>query len=237
MNRMAADRHRVRQTQLNRDLKEQRASLDDQSENNASAFSAAMSVSPPATAAQIEAFEADLVVYDTAVVEALMENQRMIDAVQAEMDALLARAHVMEDGRRVFKTADGTQVFDEFGADVTGEIDPMMIADDRPTWETYAPLYEASEALKAEREAILEYQQQLDDAREAVANGDITQAELEDLQTSLTEEMPDAVRVQLPTDHPTAALEQSTEVAAPSSTISTPDISDLQGFAMPAPGS
>jgi len=60
MNRIEADRRRTRQTQLNRDLKEQRALLDDQSENNASAFSAVLSVSPPATTAQIEAFEADL---------------------------------------------------------------------------------------------------------------------------------------------------------------------------------
>ncbi|MCE8006407.1 hypothetical protein [Aestuariivita sp.] len=155
--------------------------------------------------------------------------------VQAEKDALLEQAYVMEDGRRVFRTEDGGQVFDEFGQEVGAmEIDPMMIPDTAPTWETYSVPFNEEIRLQAERTQILEYQQQLDDAREALESGDITKAELEDLQTSLAEDMPDAVRVQLPTDHPTAALEQAAEVSAPA--VTTPDISDLQGFAMPTPG-
>lgn len=61
-----------------------------------------------ATEIQIRQFNAKLDVYDQATVDALMENQRLREAVQAKMDAMLDRAFVVEDGRRVFKSADGS---------------------------------------------------------------------------------------------------------------------------------
>lgn len=64
---------------------------------------------------RIEQFTVTLDTYDHAIVIALMENQEALDSVNDQIDRLLDRAHVMADGRRVFKAEDGTQVFDEFG--------------------------------------------------------------------------------------------------------------------------
>lgn len=57
-----------------------------------------------------------------------MENQVFLDAVRERLDVVLSRAHVLEDGRRVFKTEDGSQVFDEHGAEVDAEVhDPGVV--------------------------------------------------------------------------------------------------------------
>ena len=94
--------------------------------------------------------------------------------------------------------------------------------------------------LDLERHALIEYQERLDDAREALAEGEIRQSELEELETSLIEEMPDAVRIHLPEDHPAAYVaqeakhEQEPQVAQ----ATGPSLDGLQGF-VPArpPGS
>jgi hypothetical protein len=61
-----------------------------------------------ATPEQIAAFTVRLDTYDTATVEALLANQEALDAVKARIDDLLLKAHTLPDGRRVFKTEDGT---------------------------------------------------------------------------------------------------------------------------------
>jgi len=124
-----------------------------------------------------------------------MENQELIEAVQNRIVDMLARAYVMDDGRRVFKTEDGTQVFDEFGAEVPPEeLDPDLIDASRPTYEEYAADVAALAALEAERTQILEFQEQVDAAREQIADGQISEAELEDLDADLMDAMPPAVR-------------------------------------------
>lgn len=69
-----------------------------------------------APAHKIADFTVKLDRYDTATVQALMDNERDVLAVREKIDAMMLKAHVLPDGRRVFKTEDGTRVFDEFGA-------------------------------------------------------------------------------------------------------------------------
>lgn len=89
-----------------------------------------------ATEIQIEEFKVKLDAYDEATIIALMENQEQLDAINAQLLSMLERAYVMDDGRRVFKTEDGTQVFDEFANEVTcDELDFDLISPDSPTWE------------------------------------------------------------------------------------------------------
>lgn len=148
-----------------------------------------------ATQAQIKAFEVKLDSYDKATVVALMENQELIDAVKDRLSDMLARAYVMDDGRRVFKTEDGTQVFDEFGVEVSvEELDPDLIDNNRPTYEEYAADAAALATLEAERTQILEFQVRVDAAREDIANGEISEAELEELDAELLDAMPPTVR-------------------------------------------
>lgn len=82
----------------------------------------------------------------------------------------------------------------------------------------------------------LGYQQQLDDAREALAEGEITQDELEALHADLIEDMPEAVRARLPEDHPAAQAKVAKVTAAPENLATNgPSLDGLQGFAPPAP--
>ena len=162
-----------------------------------------------------------------------MENDRQREALQAQIDAMLAQAYVTEDGTRAFRTEDGTQVFNEHGNDITEHVNPAIIGDTGPSWEDFNTLKQEQAALEAERTAILDYQQRLDEAREAVASGTMTEAELDEFETELRETMPEAVRAQLPGDHPAAAVEQTAEVE-PSREM--PSLDGLGGFSMPTMG-
>jgi hypothetical protein len=237
--RIETDKRRKRDVTRQRHDRERKDELEDRADADTSALAMAVATSPPATAQQIAVFEANLTQYETATVDALMENDRQMIAVQAQLDALLNQAFVMDDGRRVFRTEDGTQVFDEFGLEVTAdELELQTIPDHHPTWEEFSPVHDQYVALQQERQALFEYQQQLDDARNALVEREITQAELEELQANLIEDMPDAVRARLPEEH--AALRTKTnkqEVSEPSKSTesSGPSLDGLQGFAPPTP--
>ena len=169
---------------------------EDQDKENIEMFGHGMVV---ATELQIIQFKAKLDTYDTATVEALMENQKQLDAVRDKIEAILERAYVMDDGRRVFKTEDGKQVFDENGKEISAEeLDPDLIDSGKPKWEEVKAKMELKQSLEAERTEILEFQEKVDAARERVSEGDITEAELEELDAELLDLMPSAVRSQIP---------------------------------------
>jgi len=148
-----------------------------------------------ATEMQIEEFKVKLDTYDEATVFALMENQEQLDAVNAQILAMLERAYVMEDGRRVFKTEDGTQVFDEKGTEVTrDELDFDLISPSAPTWEQRLELLGKRNQLTTERKQILEFQEKVDQAREKVADGKISSDELDELDAELSDATPVSVK-------------------------------------------
>ena len=147
----------------------------------------------------IAAVEAKLDTYDTAIVAALLSNEKQLDAVRQRIQGMLDQAFVLDDGRRVFRTADGTQVFDEHGEVVSSEdvhvdqIDPA-----KSTWEEFSAEKQQKVALEAERSDILAFQDKVDQARERLADGEISEAELEALDAELADALPGAVRVQMP---------------------------------------
>lgn len=198
-----------------------REQIEERTEADVAAFwtGAAM-----ASEAQIRAFSVKLDIYETATVEALIANDRAMEAVQAKIADMLARAYVLEDGRRVFKTEDGTQVFDEFGEEVgTDHIAPGDIDDSFPTWEQYSAEREIERALAEERTQIIEFQERLDEAREEISGGDITEADLEKLDAELADLMPPAVANQMP--------EADQEVApSPQPTVASVKISPTLDF-------
>lgn len=152
-----------------------------------------------ATDAQIAAFTVKLDTYDAATIEALMENERALERVQEDLRIMLEKAYVLPDGRRVFKTEDGMRVFDEHGEEING-FAPEQIEDWRPHWEEFSAGLEEREALEAERAELLDYQAKLDEARERAAEEGLTEAELEELEQSIEQNMPDAVKRQLAGD-------------------------------------
>ena len=179
-----------------------------------------------ASEAQIEAFSIKLDTYETATVEALIANEKAMELVQARLGDLLDRAHVVEDGRRVFKTRDGTQVFDEFGEEVGRDIvTPDDIDDSRPYWEEYAPAYAEKQALEIERTEIIEFQQRLDDARDEIADGEISTEELDALDAELADLMPSAVASHVPGLEPKPA-----SIIAPDQGVTTAQPRDFSAL-------
>lgn len=170
-----------------------------------------------ATELQIQQFQIKLTSYDAATVTALMDNQERLDAVNLQMSVLLDQAYVLEDGRRVFKTEDGTQVFDEHGEEVGADVvDPASIGDEHPTWESYQTLRLEKSQIEVERTEILEFQERLDDAREQTADGQISEVDLEALEADLADMMPASVRANVPgMEAPAAAPELSASFAKP----------------------
>ncbi|WP_171173706.1 hypothetical protein [Ruegeria sp. HKCCD8929] len=203
-------------------------------EDNAAAFAAGMTM---ATQMEIEQFEIRLSSYEEATVVALLENQERLDAVNVRLLAMLDQAYVMDDGRRVFRTMDGLQVFDEFGQEVShDEIDPAMISDEHPFWEDYQPAFAEQQALMNERDELLAFQERLDEAREEIADGEISKAELEDLDAELADMMPPSVRPHVPgMEMPEAAPELAASFSrsaaipqVPSIGAATPALSPIQ---------
>ena len=142
----------------------------------------------------IEAFAVKLDALDAATVEALMQNEQALIAVRERIAAMLIDAHVLPDGRRVFKTRDGTEVFDEFGTAVSAEeITPEEIHDDKPVWEDFAAELERDAALQREREELLAFQEQLDTARERLDDPALTEDELSALEDELGAVAPERV--------------------------------------------
>lgn len=176
--------------------KERRERLEEQVDDDLGSL--AMSA-VAATTIEIERFEAKLDSYDEATVIALMENQEALDFVNTQISALLDRAYVIEDGRRVFKSQDGSFVIDENGENVTrDEVDFDAIGPDRPTAEEYLHFLGRRNSLVNERSQIIEYQEKVDAARERIAEGDITKDELDELDAELADVMPPSVKAHVP---------------------------------------
>jgi len=152
-----------------------------------------------ATETEVAEFKDRLDIYDEATVKALMENDQQLALVRAQIEALLSQAYVMEDGRRVFKTEDGMQVFDEFGTRVfANELDFDEIDASRPTWEVFSAEISLRNNLETQREQILEFQEIVDTTREKISEAGITAPELKELDAELAEALPPSVKAQMP---------------------------------------
>lgn len=117
---------------------------------------------------------------------ALMENTEQLDAVRERISNLLEQAFVLPDGRRVFKTEDGTRVIDEFGQEVPPDlVHPDQIDDVSPRWEEYHGERAREGALERERERLLQEQQQIDQAHDNLDNGTLEPSDLDTLEADL----------------------------------------------------
>lgn len=152
-----------------------------------------------ASPASIAAFRVRLDSYDEATVAALMDNEKALEEVQRRIDGMLLQAHILLDGRRVFRTRDGTVVFDEAGNEVgRDQIDPGEIDPKRPVWEDYRAARLTEQGLKVEREELLRFQQKIDGARERADDPKLTQNELDELKRDLETSAPESVRRRMP---------------------------------------
>ncbi len=208
---------------------QRREEIADKIDDTATALSTAVVV---ASQAQVTDFKVKLDTYDTATVQTLIENQELLDAVNVKIKMMLGQAYVMEDGRRVFRTENGEQVFDEHGTEVgPEELDPDVIDPTAPTWEAFSEAVEEEAKLTAERSDILEFQEKVDAARERVDGDEISEADLAELDADLLDAMPDSVRQHVPELAPSLETQPVTQATSPA----TRNFGDGMGTPAPAP--
>lgn len=189
-----------------------REEREDRVESDISDFAGAVMM---ATDEQIAEFTLQLDHYDEATVKALYENEQALDAVKERIEDMLARAYVLPDGRRVFKTEDGLRVFDENGTELDASvIDPDQIEDYRPRWEAFHPETDLRDSLIKERSEILKFQEHLVDARDRIAEGDLTVDDLDELEAGLKADAPEAVLRHMPGYEPAQALDLQSNFTA-----------------------
>lgn len=168
--------------------------------------------------ARLDAFDDKLDAYDNAITKALIGNserlallEQQIAENEAVLSGMLVRAYVMEDGRRIFKSEDGSYVIDEHGAQVGRDEVDFNLVDGPTTAETFIEKLNRDKVLGAERDAALEERRRLHDAqakvddareksaeartklgeaRDRVAEGGLTVRDIEDLDAELEEAMP-----------------------------------------------
>ena len=154
-----------------------------------------------ATSTELAEFDVTVNHYETATYEALIENERLLEEARREHEEMLEKAYTLPDGRKVFESEDGLRVFDADGNELDAAvITPEEIEDWRPRHEAYQEKIESIETLVAQRAEIITYQERLELAREQVGDGEISQSDLKEIERELADDMPDAVRNELPAE-------------------------------------
>lgn len=152
-----------------------------------------------ATEIEVQEFQAQLDIYDEATVKALMENQKALDAINEKIEEKFKDGHIMDDGRKVLKSDDGTWAIDEEGERLDSRTHDMdAIPETRVKADDVVTDIKKRDGLRIERQRILDYQEKLDNARERSASDDFTKEELDTLDKELEAEMPMAVKRQMP---------------------------------------
>jgi hypothetical protein len=147
---------------------------------------------------QFDLLQTEIDEYQLATVEALIVQEKLIEAARESLNQTLEQAYVMEDGRRVFKDRAGEKVYDVDGNELEAEmISADDIPDHHPRFEDYWEKRQSLERLEQEQGELLDYQSQLDRTEHRLRQGDVTGAEFDDLREALQQNAPDAVRRQI----------------------------------------
>jgi len=181
-----------------------------------------------ADALEVEAFKVDLDTYDALTIEAIMENREILEQLYRNRDAMLNTAYQLEDGTRVFKSEDGQRVYDEQGSLLSPDIvHPDEIPDNFEKAEPYLEILDGIKKHEAIDQNLIDYQEKLDDTREQLDNGDLTQEEFEAIREEIQNDMPIEVRRKLPDYDPaqeTNLKSDFTAIASQTTALSTADM-------------
>lgn len=191
--RVDEKRHRDFERSEKRTRKEDTAKIEDTAEEELMAVAQA---AIEATAESLAQFEEQLTHYEKLTVEqitALQDKLVQLAEVRAE---LFENAHMLPDGRRVFKTEDGQSVFDEYGVQLSREeIDPALISDEKTRWEAILRIDATIAQTQQQLDEVFEFQDELDGMRDRYNEGDLTAGELEDLEQRLERSVPTSIRI------------------------------------------
>jgi hypothetical protein len=187
-NRAADMKFREKQARFNERAKEKREEqIEERKEQEQTAQIEAALASPQ----QVIEFEHKLEIRETATIETLMNLRKQLDAADKRVNEMLDQAYTLPDGRKVFKTKDGKQVFDQNGEELSSkEIDPEAINDTHTFWEDFKFGIDERTDIQERFEDAQKYQTKLDEAREKLNDGNMTAKEMHSLEADLEKTMP-----------------------------------------------
>lgn len=192
--------------------KQQKEAREDRIEQDVSDLAASVILADPI---EVVEFRADLQTYDAATIEAILENREILERLYQERDQMLAQAHQLDDGRRVFKTEDGHQVYDENGTLLSDDIiTPDEISDHHPRAEPFLNNRRLIEEHETNDQRLIDYQEQLDETRDRLDANDLTQEELEALREGVETDMPIQVRQKLPDYDPSQETDLTSDLTS-----------------------
>lgn len=130
---------------------------------------------------------------------ALSDIDRRMAELARERAEMLARAPKLEDGRAVFRGADGS-LYAEDGEKLSDDAAARFAAEHGAelehgaSWQKYQGNLDDRDAFERERAEIIEWQTRRDEWRRKVESGEMTQEEMEELELQYEESIPDRVR-------------------------------------------
>ncbi len=154
---------------------------------------------------KLDNYDAKLTVFDEAVARALLEQISKLELLEAEQQAMLDSAFTLEDGRKVFRSEDGTFAVDETGSKLGQlEFESQDIPIGRDSAEDYLKKLDDIGSTKSEIDQLHQAQQDIDAARESNAEArdilmrgrdlagmeDVSVGELDDLDQEFDDAMP-----------------------------------------------
>jgi len=154
---------------------------------------------------KLDQYDAKLDIYDEAVTRALMEQLDRLNILEAQKEAMLRTAFVLEDGRKVFTSEDGSYAVMENGQRLPdGDFHSFPIPKTEHTAEQYLDHLDTMASTKKEIELLHKAQADIDtgreqsaQARELVEGGrglaskeGVTANELDELEEELDQAMP-----------------------------------------------
>jgi hypothetical protein len=159
-----------------------------------------------ASETQLLEFDNRLDQYEHITIEAIVLKQEELDKLLETRNQLLSDAYVMEDGRRVFKSEDGSYVIDEHRQYVSPqELDYNLLHSGHPAAEIFEANEDKFDTVKQELQQLHTFHEKIDEARDRRAEGNITEKELQEMDKEFLEMMPASVKARIPD------LETSTE--------------------------
>lgn len=166
-----------------------------------------------AFAVRLDDFETRLDTYDKATVKALLESQQRLEAYQLERANMLDQAYVMENGRRVFRSEDGSYYMDEDRNAVDpNDLDLSRFTDAMPSAEDFIRIEDNILREQTVQQNIHDFDaaknkalDRAEDIRTEIEKGGMTKERLDELadeldrmDKDLLQIMPPSVRAHVP---------------------------------------
>lgn len=179
----AKDRHRKAHEHLQNMLRNKRVKREAEDDQNDFVDLVQMIM---ASDESITRFQDKIDEFRNNTVQNILDYQNQLDELKAEKAALLGNAHVLPDGRHVFRTEDGKNVFDEEGHKVDPDvITPSKISAKSTSWDHFSANRDETDKVKSKLNKEVTTLEKIDELQVELDNGKPTADKLKELNEQL----------------------------------------------------